>query len=323
MLKPRPASLAEGPDVTNHCGARRRLTLSGQFNMTSLLYGILLICLFLFLYHHVIYPTLLAALAALMRRFSPSPAPEQPLAGFPSLTVLVPAHNEAPVIARKIENLLATSYPRDRLKIVIVLDGCTDGTRQAVWRVLQDALAAPARAPSTRCLTVVEYPTNIGKVAVLNRQIEPISSEIVALSDASSLLAPDALARAVRYFADPAVGVVAPTYRLANPGSDGEKTYTSHLTRVRNDEATLDSPLGCHGACYLFRRAKWMRLPDDTINDDFMLPLRIIAGGSRGIYDSSIISEEMEKTSRPQEFRRRTRLGAGNMQQSLELLVWE
>src|SRR6476619_5331929 len=46
----------------------------------------------------------------------------------PFVTVVVVAHNEAPRIERRIENLLSLDYPREKLEIVIASDGSTDGT---------------------------------------------------------------------------------------------------------------------------------------------------------------------------------------------------
>jgi cellulose synthase/poly-beta-1,6-N-acetylglucosamine synthase-like glycosyltransferase len=77
--------------------------------------------------------------------------------------------------------------------------------------------------------------------------------------------------------------------------------------------------MGGHGACYLIRRAAWQSIPADTINDDFMLPMGIVANGWRAVYDADLEVTELEKTGSRQEFRRRMRIGAGNMQQSLRL----
>ncbi|MEZ5853685.1 MAG: hypothetical protein R3D67_02670 [Hyphomicrobiaceae bacterium] len=60
-------------------------------------------------------------------------------------------------------------------------------------------------------------------------------------------------------------------------------------------------------------------MPADTINDDFILPMSIIARGSKGVYDRSIVGVELERTHSSQEFRRRVRIGAGNLQQAVRL----
>lgn len=269
------------------------------------------ICLVLILYHHVIYPLLLPLLARLWKASPVDRDTRQAAAEQPSITIIIPCHNEARVVARKIENLAALDYPRDRLSVVLALDGCTDETRNIAEAASKDAAGLGVH--------LVSYENNIGKVAVLNDQISRATSEIVALSDASSLLGTDALRRATAHFGSPDVGVVCPAYRVVDRSNPGEQTYWAYQSRVRLYEASLAAPMGAHGAFYLFRRDLCSELEPDTINDDFILPMRIVASGQRAIYDPEIVATELEPSSASQEFRRRVRIGAGNFQQFIRL----
>ncbi len=269
------------------------------------------------IYHHVGYPILLRWLAQ-RRRQAGVQAPVAPLSradtDLPAITLIVPAHNEATVMVSKLANLSALDYPRNRLKIVLALDGCTDDTRAIV----------KARVPALEDrfdIEVVEYAHNIGKRAVLNAQIGGASSDIIALSDTSAAIDPDALLRAAAHFRDPAIGVVCGGYKLRDAGSEGERAYWAYQTAIKADEAAVAAPMGAHGAFYLFRRAFWTPLEPDTINDDFMLPMRIVAQGYGAVYDPAIMATELERTRSKQEFRRRVRIGAGNLQQVIALPV--
>jgi lipopolysaccharide/colanic/teichoic acid biosynthesis glycosyltransferase/cellulose synthase/poly-beta-1,6-N-acetylglucosamine synthase-like glycosyltransferase len=260
-------------------------------------------------YHHVGFPPLLKLLA---RRARPVASRSEP-AVVPTVSVLIPAYQEAQHIRMKLENLAALDYPRDRLSLIVACDGCTDGTDQ----IAAETIAGPACAGLNA--EVRSFAVNRGKVAVLNEVITGINAEIVGLSDVTSSLAPDGLRRAVAHFADPTAGFVCPTYALRQAGSAGEAAYWAYQTGLKADEAALGSPMGAHGAFYLFRRDHWRPLPPDTINDDFILPMRIVLDGLRGIYDRSVVAYE-EETSRPgDEFRRRVRIGAGNLQQAVRL----
>lgn len=268
-----------------------------------------------FAYHHIVYPLLLREFAAFARfRASQSraAAPAWRPGNTPSMTLIVPAHNEAAVIAQKIANIVALDYPREKLTVVIACDGCTDDT-PAIAR------AAAARYCASLDIRVHVNEVNAGKVAVLNAEIAAAQGDIVALSDSSAMLEPDALRAAAGHFADAGVGVVCPTYRLAAAGSEGERAYWAYQTRIKADEAALGSPIGAHGAFYLFRRKLWTPLPADTINDDVILPMRIVAAGYRAVYDTGIAATEIEQTQPSQEWRRRVRIGAGNLQQVLRL----
>ncbi len=259
------------------------------------------------IYHHAIYPLLLGALGG-----EETAASAQPSEELPPLAIIVPAHNEAKFIRSKIENLAALDYPEGKLSIVIACDGCTDRTAE-IARETIGALPAPG------AIKLAVYSKNIGKVAVLNEQIAMAKGAVIALSDASALLPKDALLKAAGHFADETVGFVCGTYVLPPESSPGEQLYWEYQCDIKADEAALGSPFGAHGAFYAFRRKPWKPMPADTINDDVILPMSIVAQGYRGVYDETIATSEAEQPTHGQDFRRRIRIGAGNLQQAIRL----
>ena len=268
------------------------------------------------LYHYFGYPVLLHRLATVRTR----PAARQVIVesthqglALPTVTIIVPAHNESAFITPKIINLFTLNYPLELLKIVVALDGCTDDTKRL-------AAIAIESAPPQLSIELVEYRQNMGKVNVLNEQIARTSSDIIALTDASAILEPDCLRKAALHFANRTVGVVCATYALAETGSEGERRYWIYQTRIKADEAALAAPMGAHGAFYLIRRDLWSPLPPDTINDDFVTPMRIVAAGYNAVYDRTIVATELERSEASQEFRRRMRISAGNTQQLFRLI---
>ena len=77
-------------------------------------------------------PVVLAALylgaLALLARRAPPPRPlTRPVTRF---DVIVPAHNEELSIERTLRSLLAVDYPRDRFRVLVVADNCTDRTAE-------------------------------------------------------------------------------------------------------------------------------------------------------------------------------------------------
>ncbi|TCT06571.1 glycosyltransferase family 2 protein [Aquabacter spiritensis] len=261
------------------------------------------------LYHHVLYPPLLRLLA---RAKAPAPMPAPPNE-LPPITLVIPAYQEAGFIARKLADCARLAYPRDKLKIIVACDGCTDGTEATARAALREPDCAGLDAE------IRAFPENRGKVAVLNAVVGGLCDGIVGLSDVSASLSPDCLARAAAHFTDARVGVVAATYVLRSAGSAGEARYWRYQTAIKADEAALGGPIGVHGAFYLFRRGLFTPLEADTINDDVILPTRIVAAGKRAVYDPGMIATEEERTVRAQEFRRRVRIGSGNLQQVVRL----
>ncbi|WP_415225076.1 glycosyltransferase family 2 protein [Psychromonas sp.] len=286
--------------------------------MSDLLSLLTLISGFLVLYHHLGYPLILRFINKRHPSKAAQPSPRHYTNSaadntLPTIAIVIPAYNEAQWIAEKIRNLAALDYPSSRLQVIISCDGCTDDSYPI-------ALKTAAEAECQHLdITILNFTENRGKVALLNRLIGDLSCDLVALSDTSALLSIDALLIAAERFKDPKIGVLNGHYRLLSPGSLGEKAYWDYQSQIKASEAVLGSTLGAHGAFYLFRRALFEPLAADTINDDFILPMKIVAAGYRAEYESSINALELEKSSDSQDRQRRRRIAAGNFQQLLRL----
>lgn len=282
------------------------------------LISITLVSVLLIIYHHIIYPVILNVLHHKLvkeellftkRAYMKSSSDNK----LPSICIVIPAYNEQQWIAEKIRNLAFLDYPSDRLKIIIVCDGCSDGTDKIALQTIQE--------PECQHLSILIYPylQNRGKVAVINTVMQEISSDLVALSDVSALISIDALLIAAEHFKDPNIGVLNSHYQLLNADSTGEAAYWEYQCQLKTCEAALGSTLGAHGAFYMFRRCLFEPLADDTINDDFILPMAIVAKGYRAEQDNRITALEMEHSNTTVDYHRRQRIAAGNLQQLLRL----
>ncbi|MEL7485907.1 MAG: sugar transferase [Pseudomonadota bacterium] len=227
------------------------------------------------------------------------------------MTVIAPAYNEAKSIAAKIDNLAQCDFPRDRVRILIGDDGSTDDTAAI-------ARKAAARHP-TLDIDVVSFDRNRGKASVINDLVARAQSEIIILTDISAMAPADGVSRLVDRFCDPAIGAVGAGYSVANVSGDAAASYWTAQTRVKGGESILFGLNGAHGALYAIRRAAFEALEPDTINDDYIIPLRIAMRGYRTIYDPTIIAFERDRVAERDDFHRRKRIGAGNLQQVVRL----
>jgi len=273
---------------------------------------------FLVIYHHLGYPLILRWIQSRQTdekiqsrsRYYTSNHSDTEL---PTVTIVIPAYNEAQWIAEKIRNIAVLDYPTERLKIIIACDGCTDNTAHIA---IQTSIEPEC---SHLPIRVHVFKKNRGKVAVINEVVESVDSDLVALSDVSALISVDALLIAATRFKDPGIGVLNGHYRLLNPGSTGEKAYWQYQSKIKASEAALGSTLGAHGAFYILRRSLFTPLATDTINDDFILPMKIVAAGYRAEYEDRIMAIELEKADDSMDHQRRRRIAAGNCQQLLRL----
>lgn len=246
------------------------------------------------------YPLVLIALQSVRRR-RVRKAPYEP-----SVSLLIPAYNEGHIIARKIQNSLVLDYPEDRLEIVVASDGSKDRTAE-----IAQELADGER------VRVLAYPVNRGKMATLNDAVRELRGEIVVFSDASAMLRPDSVRKLLSNFADPEVGAVSGRYTVAKADEvdigRSEDAYWRYETWLKVQESELASTLGGHGHLHAIRRELYPFPAAATINDDYVIPLSVLARGYRSVYEpAAIIYEEAHEMTG---FGRRVRIMAGNMQQ--------
>jgi cellulose synthase/poly-beta-1,6-N-acetylglucosamine synthase-like glycosyltransferase len=223
----------------------------------------------------------------------------------PTVTVLVVAHNEEDRVHRRLENLLALDYPPDKMTIVLASDGSTDRT------------VVRARAYEDRGVTVSAADTRRGKPAVLNDVVPSVAGEIVVLADARQTFEPGALRALVANFADPAVGAVSGELIVASNSTTigaGASFYWRYETFIRRNESLAKSTVGATGAIYAVRRELFERIPEDTILDDVLIPVRIVRRGFRVLFEPGARAYDAASTSARQEFVRKVRTIAGTFQ---------
>jgi cellulose synthase/poly-beta-1,6-N-acetylglucosamine synthase-like glycosyltransferase len=127
------------------------------------------------LYIYVGYPLILAILATFSRRQQPEPGV------YPSLSVLIAAHNEEANIARKLRETLNLDYPNDKLEVLVVSDASIDRT---------DGIVRAFTDPRVRLLRIQQQR---GKTHAQNEGVKHCSGEIIVFSDATAIYHPKAL----------------------------------------------------------------------------------------------------------------------------------
>lgn len=256
----------------------------------------------LFLYPFLFYPALLPALPRRKLRADRGEADADEL---PSVALVICALNEQNIIGRKIENSLALRYPADKLSIVVVSDGSTDRT------------ADIAREFASARIELIERRTRRGKIANLNEILPARREEILALSDANVLYDPDALLFLVSRFRDPSIGCVSGKVILTetNPvlGSPTNHYYSIEWF-LQERASEIYSMAGADGAMYALRRGLFRPCPDDTLIEDFAIPMGVARRGGRVVFEPRALGWERGPASLREEFRRKARIAAGAAQ---------
>lgn len=260
-----------------------------------------------FLYPTVVYPLIGVLWSRRRRQAAPEPA------RWPSLAMVVCALNERNIIRRKAENTLALEYPRDRLRLIFVSDGSTDGTTEILEEFVPQGIELIAR------------PRRMGKISNLNDVVPRIGEEITVLSDANVLYDRNALKALAAPFADPAVGAVSGKVILQETTGDleaGEQQYYSVEWRLQELASSIYSMAGADGAMYAFRTRLFQPCPPDTLIEDFVIPISFVRRGKRVLHQPQAIGWERGPESLREEFRRRVRIAAGAAQALLRGNGW-
>jgi hypothetical protein len=218
------------------------------------------------------YGLLLAGLARLAGRRSLVPARPAP-AGTPDVSLIVAAYREEAVIADKVRNALALDWPRERLQIVIAVDGGVDAGADATARRAREAGAD----------LVLELPRG-GKMRAQDAAVAASRGELLAFSDANALWEPGALRALADAFADPEVAYACGQVAFVNDdGTNQEGLYWRYELWLRAQESALASVTGGNGAIYAVRRADYV-VPAVPMGHDLFLPFTLVQRGRRAVY---------------------------------------
>ena len=198
------------------------------------------ICAGLLAWTQALYGLFLAAL----RRARPPAPPPRSREPRPRVSLIVAAYAEEAVIAAKLANALALRWPRDRLELIVAVDGDADATAE--------------RARAAGADLVLELPRG-GKVRAQDAAVRAASGELLAFSDANALWAPDALEQLAAAFDDPVVGYACGQVRFVNEaGTNQEGVYWRYELWLREHESALASVTAGNGAIYAVRpRPTW------------------------------------------------------------------
>ena len=238
------------------------------------------------------YPVVLFVIS-LIRSWPVRKAPYQP-----QVTILIPAYNEAECIARTLENKLKQDYPPEKREIIVVSDASDDGTDEIVSQYAMQGVK------------IIRREIREGKASALNAAVASVSSEIIIFSDANSSFARDAVRKLVENFADATVGYVTGNLEYTHSGETtgrGGSLYMRYENWLRTLESNVGSVIGVNGGVDAIRRALYVPVPKEQITD-FVLPLHVMASGSRVIFEERARSREEANVRMDAEFRMRVRV---------------
>ena len=284
--------------------------------MVLILKIIFWLCFFSVVYTYLLYPLLLRWLA---RGHQASPPTLGDKDTWPRISILMSVYNEERVIRQKLDSLLGLDYPTNRLAVFIGSDCSKDDTNKIVG----------AYASRYSHIHFFPFSERQGKPGVINRLATEAArnwgleaGHVFVITDASVMLEPQVLHCLARHFSDPKVGLV--DAHLVHTGmqdagiSKAEDQYISTEVRLKHLEGLVwGKMIGPFGACYAVRSNRYSEVPPAYLVDDFYIAMKVLEKGDKALNDLEAICYESVSHEISEEFRRKSRISAGNFQNLL------
>jgi cellulose synthase/poly-beta-1,6-N-acetylglucosamine synthase-like glycosyltransferase len=235
------------------------------------------------------------------------------------IAVVIAAYNEENVIEKKIQSVLATSYPLDKLVIYVGSDASTDRTNEIVANF-------GAQQPNVQ-LKIFQGRT--GKAGIINSIIEQCKEELLILTDANVFFTPSTIPNLVRHFSEKETHQVCGNILKISDRNENiqalEKGYLLVENQIKlRESASWGFVMGAEGGCYAIRRTAYTPIPPNFYMDDFFVTMSVIANKGRVVFDEDAICYEDLPTESTEEFKRKIRISIGNFQNlvAFKKLLW-
>ena len=216
---------------------------------------------------------------------------------FPEITIFLPMKNESINVKRKLNEVNSMSYPREKLNLLLIDSGSSDGTRE----IAEEYLNSKSDFFNWEIFSI-DLP---GKSRAVNKALEVIETPFIVMMDTDAICPPDSLVKLMKNFSNPTIGGVC---GHQNPSfGKKEDPYRSRFNDIRIGESSFHSTPIFEGSLCAFRvKSLGGRGVDEEINaDDSQLAMLTVSNGYRSVMLTDLsFSEPSNIISRKRRVRR-------------------
>ena len=216
----------------------------------------------------------------------------------PFVSVVVATHNEEKIISKKIDNVLSSDYPANKIEIIFV-DDSNDSTPKIIAN-------AAEKSPNIHLL---RFDKRMGYSPSMLAGCKAAQGEIVILNDAGSFIDTHAITRIVDRFQDPKIGVVTGNDVILNVDEEAgrsESLYEKLLNFLRTSETNMDSTFFIKGEATGVRKVVLEDIEDANETFDTTTGLYPRQKGFRVVFDSEVKYYEYAPDSRSGTIKQKT-----------------
>jgi cellulose synthase/poly-beta-1,6-N-acetylglucosamine synthase-like glycosyltransferase len=226
----------------------------------------------------------------------------------PFVTILLAVYNEEQVIEQKILTTFNTNYPVNKIQFLIGSDASIDNTNEIIKSYI-----------SKYPIKLIEFEGRTGKSGIINKLKELSTTEILILTDANVFFQEDTIYQLVKHYKNNSIAQVGGNIINVQFKKDGisfqEKSYLSRENLIKYQEGIIwGTMIGTFGGCYSIRANAYGKVPDNFLVDDFYISMYVLEKGYKSINELNALCVEDVSNKLEEEFRRKSRISAGNFQ---------
>lgn len=236
-----------------------------------------------------------------------------------TIGVIIAAYNEENVIAQKIQSILDSDYPLEKVSIYIGSDASTDKTNELIASFQQNY--------PTIYLKV--FQGRSGKAFIINQLAKECPDDIFILTDANVFFTQNTISNLVRHFSNPKTKQVCANIiktsdkNIQIQGLEKKYLWLENTIKLKESN-TWGFVIGAEGGCYAIRRENYSPVPKNFFMDDFYITMSVIKNKGEVLFDDQAIVYEDLPSESSEEFKRKIRISIGNYQNLFEFksLLW-
>ncbi len=227
----------------------------------------------------------------------------------PPVSILMSAYNEEGILKKKLDSILNSNYPANKLTILIGSDASNDKTDEILLQYQKDH----------ENIIPILFRERQGKPSVINALMNKVKDEIVVMTDAKVIFHPDTIGGLTAHFKNEKIGIVGGNIINESIQKDGvsiqEKAFMSREILMKYREGLIwGSTIGVYGAIYAIRKKLYTEVPAGFSVDDFYITMNVLRKKQRAILDINVISYQDVPNLLSEEYRRKVRIATGNYQ---------
>lgn len=263
------------------------------------------LCVLLIMHSYLLFPWLLQVLASNRNENVKKYRDDE----LPPVTIVMSLFNEEKVIHSKLDSILGSAYPKERLNILLGSDASNDLTNEILMEY--EKKHSNIRA--------VLFKERKGKPAVINALMNEVKDKIVIMTDAKVIFHPQTIMGLVAHFKNDEIGIVGGNIINESIQKDGvsiqEKAFMSREILMKYREGLVwGATIGVYGAVFAMRKSLYTQVPQGYSVDDFFISMNVLRKKKKAILDINVISYEDVPNLLSEEYRRKVRIATGNYQ---------